>query len=425
MKSYTKYITLLLLLLLSSTQDSAAKEGSLNNHVIIAFDDALPPQYIQLLRSGAQVQNAISHLSSSHKLLNNADDYYSYVNFALGRDIPMFKHFADPSISRQGKCIKWIPFDGYSKMYSAHGNWDDIAFFQGAKRAEQQGYGPFSLLTGAKQFSLFAARSSSSEEVASHTYLILVTDDYYAGMDDYRKEFDQVFAGRAPKIEQYFRYYYDEINSTYRFQEIDSRPISGNYKAILYEVIPNASFSLNSVLDYPATLGLKRVRGGYRIDLEPNVYDTLYCVSRIEVKVKGKKDTTFTFTSEDGLHIHSDVLRTRKLPSDSIEVTLSGWVQVKDKFYGGMEMSPYDPKYVRLQSTVKIPAQKQARVFGLPLLDCFWWWYPNNAELAALLWQFVIIFIVIIVVTLSIRKFLQKKTIYEPTDKELTIERID
>lgn len=423
-------ILLIMLFGVSSSKAFVATDTSINNHVIIAFDVSLNQVKKNLLCSGGEVQRSLKNIVQKYRLLNDSCDYYSFVNFSVGRDIIDFKDFVKPSLDKKGNAIAWIPFTNFKMMFSQHGRWDDIAYFQGCRRAADQGYGPFPLLTGAKQFSLLSVANTKNGKYANRTYIAMVTDNWYAGMDNYQKEFLRVFEGKSVKQKPKFDAYYGPITSIFKFTELCSEPIDGNndgnYRVYLYEVKPTTNIALSSIVDYPADLGLHRVKGGYRIDFNYQSVDPMYRVERIEVTLKDNNGNITTAISDDNNRIFSkEVIETSRLPHDSVNMTIRGWIHQNDTLYGGLLMNPYDSEYPRLNLTLRIPIAKEATVFGFPLLDTFWWWFPNNAKHAALLWELLIVLILLTLLVFILRKLLLKRAIFIPEDSSIKLSKLD
>lgn len=420
------FLLIILLLCFIPTNAGAVADTSINNHVIIAFDASLNSAKKGLLCSGEPVKSSIQEIIQVHHLLNDSSDYYSFVNFAVGRDIANFKEFAVPSLDKDGDAISWIPFVDFKTMFTQHGRWDQIAYYQGYNRASNQGYGPSSLLSGALQFSLLSVADTRNGKLANRIYIAMVTDNWYAAMNNYKNEFDEFFSNQSNLQKPKFEAYYKPISNQYRFTLIDSVTVKGKYKVFLYEVQPSSNVALSSVVDYPADLGLHRVKGGYRIDFTYQSVDPNYKVERIEVTLKDKGGNIITATSDNNAKVLSkNIIASSRMPYDSVDMTICGWLHQVDTLYGGLLMNPYDAQYPRLDLKFRIPIPDEATVFGFPLLDVFWWWFPDNAKVAALIWEILLVLIFLIILTLIIRKVLLNKALYIPKDSDIKLSKID
>ena len=194
----------------------------------------------------------------------------------------------------------------------------------------------------------------------------------------------------------------------------------GNYKIIPYEVVAAEKPSIHSVTDMPSPLPLKRVRGGFKLNMETQAINPKYQISSIDIAtVQGdslgrSEDGTFDFV------IPSSAIS----EGDTLLVAMK--LLLKDGFYNGAAISPINDRY-RAGMSVKqvVKLQDEAKVFGrLPLNDFFWWWYPNDILRAVILWDFIIGLICAIVFGFMLYVAFVRINRYKPSDNNLKITKI-
>jgi len=399
------------------SQDDKAwlNDSSVNSHVIIAFDAALPHAYRFVPNHDPQFNRQIRYA-----LLNlglHSGDYYSFVNFVMGSLNPDLNSFARTS-TMSGHDIAWYAFSSYDEIFS-HGLWNFCSL--GLSRVQGK---PFSILTGAKPYSLKALYKKNKSYYSNKTYLLMVTDDQYNGNNDINTEYDQLGSYMQGK-KRTFLDFCRQTSSLYRFEYkkefiINSFYIAP-YKVIVFEVIPQSSFSLNSVVDYPATFGLRRTKAGYRLNFNYKCMDKDYTIQKLQISYK-KRDGEVI--SKDFYNNIGEVdIIMNDIPSDSVKVRIRSWLKFNDGFYGGVVESPIDDNFERLSYKTVLPLGNNEKILGLiPLFDFFWWFYPNDLTKAVMVWD-VIILIVISVLVFAIRIF-DKWTKYEPGNNNIKITKI-
>ena len=407
-----------LALMLCLPQASSAQMGKrLKKHCIIALD-----RYPGIDSNGTlRIEKVSTVAPKLEEILNSIlddNDFVSVVNYSLGVN--------DPSFDCYTTCtVNWSTYESFrTTMYNY---WPDVAYRNHANQGNV-----CSLLTGAKFYSFHSLHGMNEDREANKVYLLQVTDEYYNGGDDYKKEFSKYKEIGGVLNEDEFRKTISSITRKFNFQLVDEyvieRGITSDYKAILYEVVPNTT-TLNTTLDYPANLGLRRVRGGYKIDFKYRSVSTEYRLRRLEVSPVSRDDTLTTevFTEpeyEAQLDISYNDVR-----GDTIYVVLRGWLEQVDDIYSGLILNPYDEAFKNLTVTLGIPLGKDPKIFGLlPLKDSIWWWYPEDAEKAVLVWDAILLAILLTVVTLTviflIRKYISIRTTYQPTDADISISHV-
>lgn len=398
----------------------------INRHVIIAFDNALPSVYRHTLINDDKVSSVLNKAlvnGVNNESILQDGDCYSIVNFVIGDRNNSIDSFVRPSLGADGELV-WRDYISIDKVLRGHGRWDDNVFFQGIKRVNGE---PFSLLTGAKAYCLKSLYGKKQSKYANKTYLLMVTDDQYNGNNDINTEFNkmrnpylnkEVFQGNCHLVSQYFNF---EFVKDYIIDESLTAP----YKVFVYEVVPSSSFALGTVVEYPASLGLERVRGGYRLNFNFRSINTHYIIEKFMVSVNNidGTETKCEYYKDGEVNL---ILKSSELPSDSVDVTLRGWLFQNDSVYNGVVMNPYDVRFSRLKVCQRLSLNDNEKIFGiLPLYDCIWWWFQNDLKSAVIVWDVILLLLFVILICFIAYKVFNKITAYKPSNDKIKIQQIN
>lgn len=411
---------------------SAQSDSILRKHIIIAFDNALPETYKNyLLSSQATIIANADRLLKNHDAMPQTGDYVSVVNFAMGTDNVSLNDFAAPSIDSDNHEIAWKGFNGWDNLFID--NWDNIVYNQGISRTRGSRY---SLLSGAKAFSVESLLgknidSNGNPVYANRTYLLLVSDDFHNGNDNFMKEF-QVFKGMGARAEEKeFRRVCNDFARNYIAELIAETPLATAgqlpYRLMLYEIRPSATTSLAGVVNYPASLNLKRVPGGYSMEFDAASVDNLYTLLKMQVEVVTTDGDTVTCVADatsPGEPLHID-LRVDKgdLDPDNVPVTVRGWLLQNDSIYNAYLWNPYDSNASRLTTHATLRCNDKGSVFGIALPDSMWWFYRDDIRMAAFLWEVIFVLLIVIAVVIVIIILNKRSLRYIPLNSEFSIRR--
>lgn len=393
----------MVLILCCDTFISAQTGKSLRKHVIVALDRY--PGNNPLQDAGTMIPKMNWILNS---VLSSDEDYISVVNYGLGT--------ADRSFDKYAYCtVKWSTFETFRVTMNNY--WEKIAYLNHTNSGK-----PCSMITGAKYYSFHSLYNLNDGKGANETFLLMVTDGVYNGNNDYQTEFQKGYKGIGGILDYTeFRNTIVSITQNYNFIFVKEFGIKGAYKAILFEVTPNQT-TLNSVLDYPAYLGIHRVRGGYRMDFNYKNVSPSYRMHRLEICPLNDGEALYTsaFTEENGnakLDIDGSIIS-----GDTLKVVMRAWLEPKDTLYSGLIMSPYDDKYKNLTVQLSLPLNDDAKIFGLlPLYDIMWWWYPDNILYAVYVWDIVLAVIIIILMVYAQRTLSKRLRLYYPVNSLLSM----
>lgn len=413
---------LIFILLLTTLTIKAQLTSEINRHVIIAFDEY--PGTYGLSVPTSKIANCIDE--ELEKLDLGENDYISVVKFGIGTQDPSLSCYASTVNFAFGKWT-WQSVEAFNK--------DKNNLISRALNSHDHKGAEFSMLTGAKYYSLSALFDSENDKFANSTYMLMITDNQYNGNGDMNAEFDH-FSGldynfntnlkRKDFINQCVK-----ISQHYRFDYVRETTIAGAgklqpYKAILFKVVPSSSFSLNSAVNFPANLGLHRVKGGYKLDFDYSLVDDDYSVKRLTVDILRNDGTTESaeYAADNGhveLKIDADAVA-----GDSLQVTIRGWLQKKDDIYNSVVMNPYDAAdFGRLTYEQKLPKEGDAKILNIiPMSDAFWWWFADDLQKAVICWDVIIILIMIVIVCFIGYRIFNRITDYKPSNSNIKINRI-
>lgn len=423
--------TILLTTLLSviSLSIKAQLSEKPNAHVIVAVDNALPPAYWNYLRLNQEtIVSQLDKLVGKYCRLDTSD-YVSMVTFAIGVNDASFQEFAKPAMMLNNKPLKWVRYSGFSKLFNSQSiRWED-AISEGTSRVTGD---PYSMLTGAKQYTVNSVRLPRQGTIgtaANRTLLAVITDDNYNGNDAYDKEFS-IYKGMGGKASHkefagMIKDFHDNFNFIKFDQETILYPLTDKpYRIQLYEMRPALRPSVSSVVDYPASLNLHRVRGGYSIDFTASSVDSLYRLKKFRVEVMKTDGTSISndfYPNASGVNHVTMHINYGDIEPEHVIVTVKAWLQQIDGIYNGCLLSPFDPSSKRLSATLNLSCTDEGLVLGIPLSDILWWWFPSDIKLAAFLWEMIIILLIVAAVVILLFYYNRKTSVYDVDNAEISI----
>jgi len=404
-----------------------------SRHIVIAFDNAISTdsyrEYLYNNRNGI-LRRICRQIERADSLPPGPADYVSAVGFVADTYARDLSGFAGIIVDAAGP-VSWRDAAGLGSLFDE--DWYGHVYEQ--RRNNVQG-DYYSLLTGAKEYSVGAARPESPDLKANRLLLVLVTDNHYNGGDDYQKEFHDFEVMGAQASAREFYAYRDKFNQNYRLRLLDEDILAygalNPYQLRLYEVLAGTAMSLQAGVDYPASLGLERVRGGYRIGFIADATTPDYDIDSLALEVAALDGSVLQ--AEVSVPEGAEVNRTRRVElfipydavdPDSIHATLSGWLHQRDDIYDAYVLSPDDSSYPRLRTHITLSGRNEAKVFGMRLPDSLWWFYPSDIKMAAFVWEVILLLIVVAAVVYAIYRLNRRSLRYVPANDEITLRHLE
>lgn len=397
-----------------------------NRHYIFAFDVAYADRGCINTISSANMISVVKAILENNSFSKN--DYLSFVSYSLNMNSPDFNQFATVAKDSSGKQIKWAQYKNVNEAISHLApNWYDITIghhlHNHGKVASMQSI--------AKQYVLKAV--TSTRNFADETWLLMITDDLVNGVgNNYANEYNTVATtGNYLAFDKFRNEVFNfvrDFNKKIQFNIIPIKNVSGketidlrlgyrDLKMVVYAVHPTVLPSIHSVTDMPSTLPIKRVRGGYIIDINIKSLTSEFDINSICLNLKGKE---FFMPLAHQQFINKEELS----EGDSIFLTMS--MKYIDGIYNGIIVSPNIDMYKQgMTLKTKYKIQEEAKVFGLfPLVDAFWWFYPNDSMHAVLTWDIIIILLFITVICIFAYRFFRTITLYRPKNEDIFLDKV-
>lgn len=390
-------------------------------HYIIAYD-----KYVGSYdKTSPFIVNKINQYLQSNNF-KGTNDYVSLLEYGLDWITPNMDKFVMPCKDTDGKEIVWRHVSGntISSIFSPNitSSWPI--------KSSHLSCGSMQSL--AKQYAISATTSVKNHDFVDKTYLLMITDMWFNGNDDYLKEWNSTiqtipvkFVYRLKNLQTDVFDHLEKVNEVLRFIHSQNIVLSNKgkspYQIVVYEVIANNIPSIQSVTNMPSPLPLKRIKGGFELSLDLSSTNKLYQVSGIIIK---KKNTGKVIGKSDTGKINVKFSSSDVKNGDSLSVLMS--LKQIDGIYNGVLISPNNPRHqegMTLNQVVRI--SDEAKVLGLfPLNDWLWWWFPNDVFTAVMLWDVIIILLFIaILLYLGYRAFLKINN-YNPSSSNIKIKKI-
>lgn len=399
----------------------------LSKHYIIAFDQSVG-NYKPIYASTSTL-NALNRVLVENGF-DRETDHISIVGYSMPLGNPSAEDFVKPYTDKKGLPIIWNSITENS-LTDYFPNWP-----QGQPTLDPQKSPYGSMQSLAKPYIVMETHNHDGDTVnADKTIMLIVSDEVINGSDDdYRQEWNHVsvtpgantakfrsLAGEVFKTMNNFNEEFKFIQTPLKYNGKELQRISltadGNYKIIPYEVVPAEKPSIHSVTDMPSPLPLKRVRGGFKLNMDTQAINPKYQISSIDIasangnELGHSNDGTFDFVIPSSAISEGDTL------------LVSMKLLFKDGLYDGSAISAANDRY-RAGMSVKqvVKLQDEAKVLGIfPLKDVFWWWFPNDIFTAVMIWDLLILLAIMGTVTWLLYRWNKKTMIYKVEPHEISL----
>lgn len=419
---------LILLFLFVMTQPLRIEASSTATHYIIAFDQSVGKYHYDYL--SVETLDLLSSILKDAKYdVNN--DFISIVGYTMEMGNPSVQRFVRPYITTDGDTVIWMSLSSVN-LSSLFRNWPKG---QPLLDAYNSPYG--SMQSIAKPYIVMETnRISSGNKFADKTIVLLVSDEVVNGTDDnYSQEWNNVSTSLGANYAKFMELSQEVFNTMqgfneeFRFVQIGlgnkkrkrfSISSDGVYKVIPYEVVASDKPSIHSATDFPSSLPLKRVRGGFKMLVKVSSVDDKYKINEIKISDRHGKILGDSSNGEMDFVLSSTDIRS----GDTLIVSLS--ITLNDGYYNGILISENNLRYKEgMISKQVVKIQDEAKVLGLfPLADAFWWWTPNDVFTAVMIWDLIILLTVIAVVGYILYRCFVRINSYKPSNDKLKITKV-
>ena len=409
-----------LLLAMSSAKETAA----LQNHYIVAFDLSVGV-FGTDCNSNGTLELLESHLKK--KGYNADKDYISILGYNLDLEEPdadsIVRFFRDSS----NNPILWRKL-GKKTLSSLFPNWPN-------GKPQNNPYSTYaSMQSLAKPYTVMGTKNNEGI-TADRTFLVLVTDDDVNGADDdyfnewkrivelvgvNRKELERIretVFSKAKSFNELFSFAQDDYKTLVAVDHYGKK----KYNITQYEVNPNQLPSINSVSDFPSLLPLKKVKGGFRLNINVSSINKYYKIR--DIQIKNGRDLLLCEANSGKFN---DTISSQDIKvGDTLKVSME--LYFEDGMYNGMRISSRNERFrqgLTVEQVVTIP--DEAKIMGImPLTDSLWWWSSDDVFSAVLIWDLIILLILIFVVIYIFYRCFVKINTYNPSNDKIKINKIE
>jgi hypothetical protein len=448
--NYYKKILLLLACIITASQTSYAEMSSNEKnqekeatrpkeeqrHYIIAFDRSLGGKYdYEYSVILPKIDNALRDNGIDYNL-----DYVSMVAYRMDMSNPSIVEFVQPYTKKSHPFI-WQQLEGKTLQESIP--------WPSSEPALRFSWFPASLQSMVKPYiametnpngeykedlrplkkTIIVKSTSRKYHVqrycANRTILLIVSDGIINGVDnDYFKEWNIVstaFGANTTEFKKITQEVFNDMtnfNENFKFKSEKEYVVSGDgrYKISTYEVLPTERPSIHSATNLPNPLPLKRVKGGYRLNIKVQPTNSRYQIR--EIKISGKKDGMEYYRTYDG-NMDCKIPSSKIQNGDSIHVDMS--LVLMDGYYNGSLLSSEDERYSEGLTETQV-VQDEMKILGIvPLTDALWWWFYNDALSAVITWDLFLLLILIAIIGFILFLCFVRINSYTPGNDKLEI----
>ena len=168
---------------------------------------------------------------------------------------------------------------------------------------------------------------------------------------------------------------------------------------------------------------LKRVRGGYSLNIKDPQVDSTYTLEKLELTlVSGRDTTTHTALGGKGLEV---TIPFSMASARQPEATLRVWVRLNDGIYNSLVLSPYSDDNPGLVMSQRLMPREEAKIFGvLKVSDAFWPPFIKSYDTLVTIYTILLTFILTIAILVFGYIALKKIGTYEPKDKDIRLRHL-
>ena len=446
MKKKSIYRRSVLLTILTLCWNSIIAQDLYKKHLIMAFDNAFPTESCKDgIKDKNKVLTSVKKVLDENDIILGAEDCYSMVNYGINANEGNNDRLARIVTDRNGRKMAWEKYEGTNNAFSFTSNeWQYMIGVQGLEYLSANG-SPYSLQSVAKAYIVKSLGRNDCKALSERIYLLQIKDDMYNGNDDVQKELKKFPTSEDRR--RAFSEVVQKFNDSFVLKHLGSVYVESevsNLQAILYEVIPNIRISVESSVSYPKDLGVKRVKGGFRMQFEFTESSQDYLIRQFQIVYKDKngesyetglssgqyKDYEERMMPRDGSEEtfnsnHVEIELDKDLFQDSVQVEVSAVLLQIDSIYNAAVLSAGNAKFSRLKNTYSIPLEDDVKIFSIIPLPDELWLFTDQADVAEVVWTMILVLLIMAVVVLIVTKMIKQKSVYRPENNKITIKLVD
>ena len=406
-----------------------------NIHFIISFDQLVGTYN----KYDASILQKLDNTLLKHGFDRNTD-YVSVFAYGLDWINPNMNTFVQPCKDRKGEKLVWQRVPKDKSLYKLMSDGSRNVGLPPMNYSSLSG----SMQTIAKEYTLSATLSYQSSQIgvpeklsmklnADTTYVLLVSDMWFNGSNDYEMEWRSSVSSipyslkhKMNSLEKEVFNHVSKVKKNYNFTQIDTINLDTTnkrpYTISVFDVVPNERPSVHSVTNLPSPIPLKRIRGGFMVDLDVAVNSLANY--RIKELYLYENKTKKILCRTDRGKVNVKISRNDIAIGDTICLGMA--LKLIDNCYNGAIISASNERFregMTIKQAVTVP--DEAKVMGIfPLGDLMWWLYPNDVFNAVLFWDLIIIFISFVTICLLFYKWFINVNMYKPSNEKIKIRKI-
>jgi hypothetical protein len=405
-----------------------------NRHVVILIDAAPAQSYQYLLQDNSKLPGIIDKFLKEKNLYNDGD-YLSVLSYSLGAgnlDGHNLERFITTPKNR-GELLAWKRPKSNNPLRNLSGNWASISYGQHLKKLRD----PIGSLNSLRLYYALHAVSCSDENLAANSlYIITISDEIHQGNDDIAGELRKLLQispldlDIQKNIQEESLSFSNSVKKNFTFLTDPSKLIIDKsniypFQLVVTEIKPSRDPSIQNMLHLPAMPDLKRVRGGYRLDIKVPQIDSTYKLEKMELTISASnEDNKLYETTDDYISV---TLPTQTVLSDSVCATLRAWVRFNDGVYNALVLNPYDKANLGLSMSQQLVTRDEPKILGfLRVSDALWFSFlPDTYENVIIAYS-TIVWLLIVAAIVALAMYLIKKvSTYVPTIESIRISPVE
>lgn len=410
-----------------------------NRHVVVLIDADPADAYRGFLENGSPLPSIISNYLHEKGLYKDGD-FLTIANYSFNLAETKGKNFDTFVTIPSGKnkqSLVWMQPNESKPLEDFSFDWAAISHGQHVSK-QPVGSKRGSLNSMRLFFAMKEAGGHDKNLGANSLFIVTISEDMHQGNDNIAGEFRDLFGisklSEASKelLLRKAHQFSNDVKRNFTFIDTDSKTIAIGafnngtpfpYKITVTEVRPSREPSIQNILHLPAMPELKRVRGGYKLDIKKPQVDSVYTLEKLELTLTSSKGTK-TYTSIDGKGIEVDIPFS-EISDHQPEATLRAWVRLKDGLYNSLVLNPYDKDNQGLAMSQRLVAREEAKIFGvLKVSDTFWPPFIKSYDTVVTTYTLLLTIIITIAILIFGYVVLKKIGTYEPKDKDIKLRHL-